>query len=520
MTEAAKSNEPRLEDKPLMERLVALCKRRGFIFQASEIYGGINGFWDFGPLGTELKNNLRDQWWRDTVLCPPDGPDGKPLDIVGIDSAIIQHPRVWEASGHTKNFTDQMADCRETKLRYRADHIICFPIIGADGSPTGVLISAMDGDTVKEDAAKRFKKVKGKFPAWKDIDTSTGRDYGALFKEGIGAQVIGPDASAPGTLTEPRSFNLLFESFVGVLRNDDSKVYLRGETCQGIFTNFKNVLDTSRVKVPFGIAQIGKAFRNEVTPRNFIFRSREFEQMELEFFVPPEDARKWFDFWVAERVRWWESVGLKSDKLYKHEIPAEERAFYSQGTFDIEYQFPFTAPGFGELEGVAHRGDYDLVQHQTYSKQKLEYFDAENNKRYMPHIIEPAAGLTRGVLALLCEGYQVDESRASPEWLKIDPRLAPVKLGIFPLVNKDGMPEFAEKIHKELRRDYTCQYDAKQSIGKRYARMDECGTPFCITVDGDSLSGNTVTVRNRDTATQDKVDASQLKTYLAEKFGK
>ncbi|NDE89987.1 MAG: glycine--tRNA ligase [Alphaproteobacteria bacterium] len=426
-----------------MANLVSLAKRRGFVFPASEIYGGLNGFWDFGPLGVALKNNIRDTWWRDMVECPPIGPDGNPLSIVGLDSAIIQNPKTWVASGHAEGFADLKTECTETKFRYRADHILCraFAVIKSDTPPT------------------EFVYVSG-------------------------------------------------------------KVWLRPETAQGIFLNYKNVLDSSRVKVPFGIAQIGKAFRNEVTPRNFIFRTREFEQMEMEFFCPPEDSKMWYEFWVTTRLKWWEErIGLRNAKLQRREHDSDELAHYSTACADVEYQYPFSEPKFGELEGIAHRGNFDLTQHSSHSKTNLEYFDQENgNKRYLPHVIEPASGLTRGVLAVLCDAYEYDASRASPEWLRIKPSLAPIKAGVFPLVNKDGMPEMAEKIYLELRQNFTCQYDAKQSIGKRYARMDEAGTPFCLTVDGDSLKDQTVTVRNRDTATQERVAATQLKAYLAEKI--
>jgi glycyl-tRNA synthetase len=312
----------------------------------------------------------------------------------------------------------------------------------------------------------------------------------------------------------------MFHSYVGVFQDEDSKVYLRPETAQGIFLQYKNVLDTTRVKPPFGIAQVGKAFRNEVTPRNFIFRTREFEQMEMEFFCPPEDGQTWYEFWVAERMRWWEAQGIKKENLYRNEIPAAERAFYSAATSDIEFKYPFTAPNFGELEGVAYRTDYDLKQHQEHSKVNLDYIDQEQNRRYIPHVVEPASGLTRGVLALLSEAYQYDESRASPEWLKLKPDLAPVKLGIFPLVNKDGMPEIAEKLYLDLRKNYICQYDAKQSIGKRYARMDEAGTPFCITIDGETLKDQAVTIRDRDTAQQERIALGQVKAWVGAKLAK
>ena len=511
-------------DTSMMSRLTALCKRRGFVFQASEIYGGLNGFWDFGPLGTQLKNNLRDAWWCDMVECPPLGPDGKPLSIVGLDSSIIQHPKTWEASGHVAGFADLMVDCRETKQRYRADHIIVVKVLfkKKDNATTYTMqLSALDGDEASEVITRKAKKLIQKSGGGEllPINIGEGRPFTEIQDSETLALVIGPDAENPGTLTEPRAFNLMFPTYHGVFQNEESKVWLRPETAQGIFLDYKNVLDTSRVKPPFGVAQVGKSFRNEVTPRNFIFRTREFEQMEMEFFCAPEDGMMWYEFWVNERLRWWEAQGVKKENLYRHDIPDGERAFYSAATADIEYKYPFTAPNFGELEGVAYRTDYDLKQHQTHSKVNLEYIDQENgNRRYLPHVIEPASGLTRGLLVLLCEGYQYDESRASPEWLKIKPSLAPIKLGIFPLVNKDGMPEVAEKIYLDLRKHFTCQYDAKQSIGKRYARMDEAGTPFCATIDGESLKDNAVTVRDRDTAQQERVSIDRLREYVEKKL--
>jgi glycyl-tRNA synthetase len=505
----------------LMNRIVSLCKRRGFVYPASEIYGGLNGFWDFGPLGTQLKNNLRDAWWRDMVLCPPLGPDNQPLSIVGLDSTIIQHPKTWEASGHISGFADLMVDCRETKLRYRADHIACIEVMyeKAGAQKTLGMLSALEGDEAGEIIAKKAKKMVNKAGGGDvlPVDMTKATPFTNLTPDQQ-KLVIGPDAENSGTLTEPRAFNLMFHSYVGVFQNDDSKVYLRPETAQGIFLQYKNVLDTSRVRPPFGIAQIGKSFRNEVTPRNFIFRTREFEQMEMEFFVPPEDGMKWYEFWVAERLKWWCKQGVSKDNLFRHEIPEADRSFYSSATSDIEYKYPFTAPGFGELEGVAYRTDYDLKQHQTFSKTNLEYIDQDEKKRYLPHVIEPASGLTRGVLVLLSEAYQYDESRASPEWLKFKPSLAPIKLGVFPLINKEGMPEIAEKIYLDMRKSYTTQFDAKQSIGKRYARMDEAGTPYCITVDGETLNDNAVTIRDRDTAQQERVAIDKIRDYVGKKL--
>jgi glycyl-tRNA synthetase len=528
-----------------MNRLVALCKRRGFIYPASEIYGGLNGFWDFGPLGTQLKNNLRDAWWRDMVECPPLGPDGKPLSIVGVDTAIIQHPQTWVASGHVGGFADPMQTCRQCKKLFRADHV------GEMLREAEWVKSLADvfeltnfDDILKFNSVRALQWAKGKGKklapglalvrnpevtlSWLAEDTA--KDPNKVFnfatllqylateqKAKTGLQTLCPNCG--GDLTEPRQFNLMFESRVGAVEDDSGKVYLRPETAQGIFLEYKNIIDTSRVKPPFGVAQVGKAFRNEVTPRNFIFRTREFEQMEMEFFCPPEDGMKWYQFWVNERLRWWEAQGVAKKNLFCHVIPDAERAFYSAATSDIEYLYPFTAPDFGELEGVAYRTDYDLKQHQAASKVNLEYIDQENgNRRYIPHVVEPASGLTRGVLVLLCEAYQYDESRASPEWLKLKPSLAPIKIGIFPLVNKDGMPEIAEKLYLDLRKDYVCQFDAKQSIGKRYARMDEAGTPFCITIDGETLKDNAVTIRDRDTAQQERVALDKVRAYVAKKL--
>ncbi len=500
--------EPMTKD---MKEIVALCKRRGFIFPASDIYGGINGFWDFGPLGVELKNNLRDLWWKRMVTCPPIGPDGHPVQMVGLDSAIIQNPKVWVASGHVGGFSDPMVDCRETKLRYRQDHLIVF--VPKDGQGPWVSFNQeVDDDEIE----KRFKKL-GLKKSKGDFDRKALTDI-ALENY---PHIIGPDAKTPGTLTEPKAFNLLFETRIGAVASSDNIAYLRGETAQGIFINYKNVLDSSRVKMPFGIAQIGKAFRNEVNPRNFIFRSREFEQMEMEFFCHPDEARKWFDFWKAERQKFWEELGLSKGNLLMREHDQDELVFYSKGTFDIEYKFPFTDPGFGELEGIAYRTNYDLTQHQEHSGQKMEYIDPErDNERYIPHVIEPAAGLTRGVLALLCEAFTVDPSRPSGLYLNFHPKIAPKKAAILPLTTKDGQPEKAEKLYMALREEYAVDLDIKQNIGKRYARQDEIGTPFCFTIDNDTIADDTVTVRERNTMAQERISIDRVSDYLYQKIGR
>ncbi len=574
-----------MADKPVvtskMDKLVALCRRRGFIFQSSEIYGGINGFWDYGPLGVELKRNLKDAWWQDIVRCPPVGPHGHPIDMVGLDCTIIMNRRVWEASGHATGFNDPMVDDRETKQRFRADQLFGLfllptnvqslptEILGLvlkvndDGSrgilPSGALqagsleeaVGLLERDPTAIVLRPDLKKSLGGLAAVERNakQTSISKDahvkvtfrkdsvewsgfvsklWGAdrsPFLGGLDAKeyVLSPDGGKLGSLTEPRQFNLMFQTFVGAVQNDDSMAYLRPETAQGIFANFRNVTDTSRVKVPFGIAQIGKAFRNEVTPRNFTFRSREFEQMEIEFFIHPKTAAEWYKFWRDTRFKWWQSIGLAGSNLQLREHDRDELAHYAKegaGTSDIEYKFPFTDPGFGELEGVAHRTDFDLRQHAQFSGlgDKLKYFDQEANERYFPHVIEPSAGADRGTLALLCEAYTEDPGRPSGVVMKFHPRMAPIKAGIFPLVDKEGMPEIATNLYHDLRKTWNVQLDIKQNIGKRYARMDEAGTPFCFTIDTQTLTDQTVTVRYRDTLQQERVALGQVRKFLAEKM--
>ena len=493
-----------------MKDLVALCKRRGFIFPASEIYGGINGFWDYGPLGTELKNNLRDYWWKSMVITPPVGPDGEPVQIVGLDTAIIQNPKAWEASGHVGGFNDPMMDCRETKNRYRADHLIGY-VPHQHSGPS----FAFDKDEDEETITKKIKKLSG----GKTIDDyELNKPIGPIGTAIHLEETIGPDTKTLGTLTEPRQFNMMFHSYAGAASGEENKVYLRPETCAGIFLNFKNVMDTSRVRMPFGIAQIGKAFRNEVTPRNFIFRSREFEQMELEWFCHPDDVPMWFDFWVEQRKKFWDSVGIDLGKVHFLDVPKEELAHYSSRTIDFEYQFPFSGDGYDELEGVAHRGNYDLTQHQEFSGQKLDYIDPQTNDRFIPHVIEPSCGLTRGVLAVLSEAYTVDPDRPSGVYMNFHPKMAPKKAAILPLVAKDGMPEIATKLYMELREHFPVDLDIKQNIGKRYARQDEIGTPYCFTIDTDTLNDQTVTVRERNTMTQERISLDQALPFLKEKL--
>ena len=502
--------------KKSMDEIMALCKRRGFIFQASEIYGGINGFWDYGPLGAQLKKNLKDAWWQDTVLTPPPGPDGKPVSMVGLDSCIIQNPKVWVASGHVGGFNDPMIDCRESKRRYRADHLWVLSL--AEGAQER-FYAYVEGD---DEGRDRALKLLGKYTKRQLTPSDVVASPLAKHPASVLANTVGPDTKEAGTLTEPRAFNLMFKTYVGATASEDDVAYLRPETAQGIFLNFKNVTDTTRVKMPFGIAQIGKAFRNEVTPRNFTFRSREFEQMEIEFFCAPGTTHEWYAFWRDLRMRWWQSLGLASDNLVLREHDQDELAHYAKsgaGTSDVEYRFPFTDPGFGELEGIADRADFDLKQHAQHSKTKLEWFDPEAKERYVPHVIEPSAGADRGVLALLCEAYTPDPSRPSKVYMKFSPRLSPLKAGVFPLVAKDGMPEIAEKLYQELKPRFgAVEFDPKQTIGKRYARMDEAGCPFCFTIDSDTAKDQSVTVRERDTCAQERVALDKVGDYLAERI--
>jgi glycyl-tRNA synthetase len=516
-----------------MEKLVALCRRRGFIFQSSEIYGGINGFWDYGPLGVELKRNIKEVWWQDMVRNPPPGPDGKEIAMVGVDCALIMNPKVWVASGHVGGFADWMVDCKKCRKRFRADKVFfaglflpealepgVIPALRSDPAPTAVLaLEANDkGEAEKLLDAEQQRLVKKK-----------------KLPGGLVAQVVSvleapkhwkrpcPAPGCDGELTEPRQFNLMFETYVGALRDEENKAYLRPETAQGIFVNFHNVLDSTRHKLPFGIAQVGKAFRNEINPRNYTFRSREFEQMEIEFFCHPDQSRQWYEYWRDVRKNWYTRLGIRSEKLRPREQGKEELAHYSVGTTDIEYLFPF-ADEPQELEGVAHRGDYDLSQHAKHSGKDLSYFDedawlrdkdkypepkaAQEAKskppyRFLPHVIEPSAGVDRFALAALCEAYHEDVVKGEARTvMRLHPRLAPVKAAVFPLVNKEGMPEKAQALYRELKSEFNVFYDDKGAVGRRYRRQDEAGTPWCITVDGQTLQDETVTVRDRDTTEQ------------------
>jgi glycyl-tRNA synthetase len=435
-------------DPVTMEKIVSLCKRRGFIFPSSEIYGGIGSSYDYGHYGVLLKNNVKAQWWR-SLLQERD-------DVVALDSAIIQHPRTWEASGHVAGFTDPLVDCRTCKRRYRADKL-------------------EDGQC-------------GQKPSFRPGEA--------------------PDCD----LTEARNFNLMFQTTVGPVQDEGSVVFLRPETAQGIFLNFKHYLQFARKKPPFGIAQIGKSFRNEITPGNFIFRMREFEQMEMEFFVPPAEAEQWHEFWLKARYDWYINLGIRPDHLKLRAHEEDELSHYSSATSDVEYLYPI---GWQELEGIANRGNFDLTQHAEFSRQNLEYVDTASGERYLPYVIEPAAGADRATLAFICDAYDEDEIDGETRTvLRLHPQLAPVKAAVLPLVKKDGQPELAREILTTLRERMQVEYDAGGAIGRRYRRQDEIGTPWSITVDHQTLEDSTVTVRDRDTLTQDRVAIDALADEL------
>ncbi|MCI0457405.1 MAG: glycine--tRNA ligase [Gemmataceae bacterium] len=518
-----------------MDKLVSLCKRRGFIFQSSEIYGGLNGFWDYGPLGVELKKNIKDAWWQDMVRNPPPGPDGEEIQMVGLDCAIIMNPKVWEASGHVGGFADPMVDCKACKSRFRADQLICIEIARDlfKDTPEGLMHFYYSGiGTAEEVQTKHKKKIDKLLQGGGGFNVVTTLPY-LQVPEAARRLVFCPECEQQGHLTEPRSFNLMFQTCVGALQDAASVAYLRPETAQGIFVNFKNVLDSTRLKLPFGIAQIGKAFRNEINPRNYTFRSREFEQMEIEFFCRPEESMKWYQYWRDVRIKWYSQLGIQSERLRPREQGKDELAHYSVGTTDIEYLFPFSDEP-QELEGVAHRADYDLTQHMKHSGKDLSYFEEElwakadksayggdkkkeqeaKSKppyRFMPHVIEPSAGADRFALAVLCEAYCEDtapDEHGKPQarvLLKLHPRLAPIKAAVLPLVNRDGMPEIAEKLYRQLKAELNVYFDDGGAVGRRYRRQDEAGTPWCITIDGQTLQDQTVTIRDRDSLEQWRV---------------
>ncbi|MDK3161954.1 glycine--tRNA ligase [Kamptonema cortianum] len=547
MSEDSKNNQQ------LMEKIVALCKRRGFIFQSSEIYGGINGFWDYGPLGAELKRNTKDYWWK----CMTQWRE----DIVGIDATIIMHPDIWKASGHVDTFSDPMCDCLLTKKRFRADQIdpqsgIVYSYTGAKDNVSGktcddsysvLLFKGKPPESARK-VAVEFYKMRGLSEPELLGETTAPIENTIRYN---------PDNGS--LLSEPRPFNLMFQSHAGPIQSDENKVYLRPETAQAIFVQFKNVLETSRMKVPFGIAQVGKAFRNEVTPRNFTFRSREFEQMELEFFIKPDEIvtqiagdvasadentplpepqpnwgwQAWHIYWVQQRLNWYEAIGLNRDTLELYWQKKDELAHYARACVDILYKFPF---GTQELEGIAARGAFDLTQHQEHSGKSMEYFDEEAKSRYVPHVIEPSAGADRLVLALICNAYHeedVTDEKGKTETrvvMKFHPRVAPFKAAVFPLLkNKPELVAKAREVLNLLRPHMNVFYDDAGAIGRRYRRQDEAGTPFCVTIDFETIEGirtegtdqglkNTVTVRHRDSMRQERVPVDKLLGFLQEQI--
>src|SRR5215467_5387130 len=440
------------DDVVTMDKIVALCKRRGLIFPASEIYGGIANTYDYGHYGVLLKRNVVDAWWQAMI--------GDRDDIVALDSAIIQHPKTWEASGHLAGFTDPLVDCRTCKQRFRADHL-------------------------DEEHDVRCPRKPSVLPGQ------------------------GPDCD----LTESRQFNLMFETTIGPVKEAGATVYLRPETAQGIFLDFKTVLGFARRKPPFGIAQVGKSFRNEITPGNFIFRTLEFEQMEMEFFVPPDQAQRWYDYWREERLDWYTRLGITRERLRLREHDPEELSHYSSGTADVEYLYPI---GWSELEGVANRGNFDLTQHAKHSGEKLEWKDPQTGQGYIPHVIEPAAGVGRTILALLCDAYDTDEIGGEERTvLRLHPSVAPVKVAVLPLLRKGGHPELAREVYESLRRRMSAEYDDGGAIGRRYRRQDEIGTPYAVTIDHQSIEDRTVTLRDRDSLEQERVAIDELADVLA-----
>ena len=559
-----------------MDKLVSLCKRRGFLFQSSEIYGGLNGFWDYGPLGVELKRNVKEAWWRDMVtghddLSVPAGAP-EPYEMTGLDCTIIMHPQVWKVSGHYDLFCDMMSSCDATKKLYRFDHLKgrfaeyrdkrVFVTTDADGD---------EGLAHVEERALKFLGVRRK--NMEEITWGNGPHGGLQIRTGSGAvasflsatplpglrpitdannweQILAPHAEKLGTLSPPREFNLMFKTSVGALADPEKDfAFLRPETAQGIFVNFKNVVDSTRVRIPFGIAQVGKSFRNEITPRNFTFRSREFEQMEIEFFCHPNSSPDWYRYWRDRRMKWYQDLGLAGDRLQLREHAPDELSHYSTGTADIEYAFPFLPPGeFGELEGIAHRGDFDLRSHMEGkldektnplqvqlgpdgkpkwrgSGKDLTYRDDLSNERFTPHVIEPSAGADRATLAFLCEAYTEDEApdengkMQTRVVMKFHPRIAPIKAAVFPLVKKDGMPEVAKEIYRGLKPHFNVFYDEKGAVGRRYRRQDEAGTPYCITVDGQTIQDNTVTIRDRDSLEQWRVKVDDCVDEIRRRIG-
>ena len=505
--------QQRYVNQPDMTKIVSLAKRRGFIFPSSEIYGGLGSTWDYGPLGVELKRNVKEAWWR-TMVHDRD-------DVVGLDSAILMHPRVWEASGHVEGFTDPLIECKACGRRFRADHVE-FGIVDLVGDPDHYYISAEpDGNF----SAKDMLRAKAA-----SLATVKGKKLVDLLSMGTPADLVGqgglssypcPACNENGTLLEPRMFNLMFETYVGPVADSANKVWLRPETAQGIFVNFDNVLTSTRMKLPFGIAQVGKSFRNEITPGNFVFRTREFEQMEMEFFVKPGDDDQWHEYWVNTRRDWYVGLGIRAENLRLRPHDEDELSHYAKATSDVEYLFPW---GWGELEGIANRTDFDLRRHSEFSDpdyaerkaKHLMYFDQEENAHYFPYVIEPSGGADRATLAFLVDAYDEEPSQDEDKddtrvVLRFHPDIAPVKVAILPLSRNEKLVPAARQVYDEVRKAMPCMYDDAQSIGRRYRRQDEVGTPLCVTVDFQTVEeDHAVTIRNRDTMEQVRVSIADL----------
>ncbi len=483
----------------LVDKIVSLAKRKGFVFQSSEIYGGLNGCWDYGPLGVELLKNIKEEWWKFMTYRD---------DIEGIDASILMHPKVWEASGHVENFTDPMVDCKQCKSRFRVD------VLGEsiNEKKQKKILETLEGKISYDKILhEKFQALSEKA---EDVFTAMleSPDFNTLVLEEINC----PQCGNKNTFTAARQFNLMFKTFVGPVEDSSAVVYLRPETAQGIYVNFLNVQGTSRQKIPFGIAQIGKAFRNEINTKNFLFRTREFEQMEMQFFIKPGDDKKWYDYWKGERLKWYYSLGMIEGKLRYHDHPANKLAHYAKEATDIEYEFPF---GWGEIEGIHNRTNFDLTRHEQFSGKSMKYFDEESKEKFIPFIIETSAGASRSFMAFFIDAYYEEEVKGEMRSvLRFNPKLAPVKAAIFPLVNKDGMPEIALNIEKDLRKNLKVFYDDKGAVGRRYRRQDEAGTPFCITVDTQTLSDQTVTIRERDSMGQVRVSNDRILNYLTEKL--
>jgi glycyl-tRNA synthetase len=480
-----------------MEKIVSLAKRRGFVFQSSEIYGGLNGCWDYGPLGVELLNNVKQAWWKNMTYRE---------NVEGIDASILMHPRVWEASGHVENFTDPMVDCRSCKSRFRIDLLLEEVSLKRKKEILRELRpGAFEGR--QEDAVilEEFEKAQGS----------------ADSLQAVLGLVPCPVCGKKGEFTDARKFNLMFKTFIGPVEDSSAIVFLRPETAQGIFVNFLSVQSASRQKIPFGIAQIGKAFRNEINTKNFLYRTREFEQMEMQFFVRPGTDETWFEYWRSERYRWFQDLGMNPAKLRWNRHAPGKLAHYAKDAYDIEYEFPF---GWGEIEGIHNRTDYDLSRHEQFSGKSLRAFDEERKDRFTPYVIETSAGASRSFMAFLVDAYAEEEAPTAEGTmevrtvLRLHPTLAPIKVAVFPLVNRDGMPEVARKIASDLRPSFRVFYDDSGAVGRRYRRQDEIGTPFCVTVDSQTLQDSTVTVRDRDSMAQERVSLDRLRSYFTDRL--